>query len=384
MKTTIQIIFVFLILTTFFSCKKGQEQLQSTAVKPTNVDVTRRLTNPVTALPNIYVAGIDVNKFRPLLQKDFDLNPNKIGFIFHRAVDRQYVGANDFSFVTEANLNTQVALSKTNGVPVGFYHRLIVTPSTITNPFTAAKAQAQVLINAITSTGGLQPGMWPIVDIERKPAEASAELWNSLTPEKRMNFIITFCYEIEVKYGIKPIVYIQESFIQEFLTGSSNLSQVQNLSNYNNQLNTLGRHMLWEVNIDGYPEVALPFTKVSFSQISFGERPVNLRPVPLVDNTNIEEKKDQDIFYGNYGALINTSYKPDQLLFRKLDKGALVARLQQQLKTLGFYQSAIGIYNNAIFDEATRIAVINFQQSKNIAADGIVGKITRDKLFGIN
>jgi GH25 family lysozyme M1 (1,4-beta-N-acetylmuramidase) len=385
MKASIKLGLLMLASTFFQACKKEGNKIPTQKnITEKNSESARRLTNPITALPAVYVAGIDVNKFRPLIQNDLDLNPNKVGFIFFRGVDRQYLGNNDFTFVTEPNLSTQVQIAKLNGIPIGIYHRLIVTPATVTNPFTSAKAQAQILINAITAAGGLLPGMWPIVDIERKPNEAASELWNSLTPEKRMNFITTFNYEIEIKYGIKPLVYIQESFIQEFLTGSSNISQVQNITNYNSQLATLGRHLLWEVNIDGYPEVAFPFTTVSFSQISFGERAVNLRPVPLVDNPNPSEKKDQDIFYGNYGKLLNTAYKPTQLLFRKLDKGAIVARLQLQLKALNFYTGPIGIYKNALFDEATRLAVIRFQQAKGISADGIVGKITRDKLFGIN
>jgi Putative peptidoglycan binding domain/Glycosyl hydrolases family 25 len=345
---------------------------------------TQRLTTPNTALPAVYVAGIDVNKYRPLLQSDFDINPNKMGFIHFRGVNRNYTGNNTFTLSTEDGLLAQVNLAKENKLLIGVYHRLIAMPSTKANPFQSAKDQAQVLINAITAIGGLQPGMWPIVDIERKPAEASSEVWAQLTPEERMNFITTFNYTIEVKYGIKPIVYMQESFVNEFLTGASNLNLVTNQTNYNNQLTTLGRHLLWEVNIDGFPQPASPFTFASFSQVSFGERTTNLRPVPLTDQTNPDNKKDQDIFNGNFGQLVNSAYKPN-LMIRKLnDKGLVVAFLQKRLKDLGFYSGAIGLNKNAIFDSATKTAVINYQNAKGLSADGEIGQITRNKMYNIN
>lgn len=345
---------------------------------------TQRLTTPNTALPAVYVAGIDVNKYRPLLQSDFDINPNKMGFIHFRGVNRNYTGNNTFTLSTEDGLLAQVNLAKENKLLIGVYHRLIAMPSTKANPFQSAKDQAQVLINAITAIGGLQPGMWPIVDIERKPAEASSEVWAQLTPEERMNFITTFNYTIEVKYGIKPIVYMQESFVNEFLTGASNLNLVTNQTNYNNQLTTLGRHLLWEVNIDGFPQPALPFTFASFSQVSFGERTTNLRPVPLTDQTNPDNKKDQDIFNGNFGQLVNSAYKPNLMISKLNDKGLVVAFLQKRLKDLGFYSGAIGLNKNAIFDSATKTAVINYQNAKGLSADGEIGQITRNKMYNIN
>jgi hypothetical protein len=375
---------LILLFASLQACQKEEIENQTNTAELTNgLATTGRLTTPVTALPAIYVAGIDVNRFRPLLQKDMDLNPNKIGFIFFRAVNRTYLGNNSFSLSTELNLGTQVQLARANGIPVSFYHRLLAMPSTKVNPFDDAKAQAQKLIDAIDATGGLKPGdKGPIVDIERKPDEAASEMWNQLTAEQRMNFIITFNFTLEVKYGIKPIVYMQESFITEFLNSPSVLATVVNKANYNSQLLTLGRSLLWEVNIDGYPEVIAPFTRASFSQISFGERVTNLRPVPLVDNVG-EEKKDQDIFHGNYGNLLDISYGASTLTFKRLDKGLVVARLQQQLKSLGFYSGTIGIYKNAIFDLATENAVKSFQQAKGLAVNGIVNQATWKSMFGI-
>ena len=366
---------------TLASCTNDDTLVKETANE--NNSSSSRLTTPITALPAVYVAGIDVNKYRTLLQSDFDINPNKMGFIHFRGVDRSYQGNNNFTLFTEPNLAAQVQLARANGMPIGIYHRLIAMPSTKVNPFQSAKDQANVLINAITASGGLQPGMWPIVDIERMPNEAASEMWSQLTPEQRMNFIITFSFTIEVKYGMKPIVYVQESFVKEFLTGASNTSQVVNLPNYNSQLANLGSHILWEVNIDGYPQPASPFTFASFSQVSFGERAINLRPVPLVDQTNPDNKKDQDIYNGNFGQLLNTSYKSNTLINKKLDKGIVVAFLQKRLKDLGYYSGTIGIYKNAIFDEATRIAVVNFQTAKGLSADGIIGQQTRNKMYSI-
>jgi GH25 family lysozyme M1 (1,4-beta-N-acetylmuramidase) len=368
------------------SCKKDkhiEEDNLQTVAEYSNGNLSGRLSTPITALPAVYVAGIDVNKFRPLLQKDLDLNPNKIGFIFFRGINRTYLGNNNFSLATETNLVSQVQLARANGIPIGVYHRLLATPSAKLNPFTEAKFQAQKLIDAITAIGGLKPGdKAPIVDIERKPDEAASEMWNQLTPEPRMDFIITFNYTVEVKYGIKPIVYMQESFIPEFLKSTSILASVVDKITYNTQLATLGRSLLWEVNIDGYPEVIAPFTTASFSQISFGERVTNLRPVPLVDNVG-EEKKDQDIFHGNYGSLINISYSASTLTYKRLDKGLVVAQLQTQLKKLGFYNGTIGVYKNAVFDLATENAVKQFQQARGITVTGIVNQQTWKSMYGI-
>lgn len=377
------LLLVFSALALLNSCS-NEEITNSNTEEKTNNPTTQRLTTPKTALPAVYVAGIDVNKFRPLLQSDFDINPNKMGFIHFRGVNRSYVGNNTFNLSTEDNLVSQVNLAKENNLLIGVYHRLIAMPSTKANPFQSAKDQAQVLINAITAIGGLQPGMWPIVDIERKPAEASSEMWAQLTPEERMNFITTFNYTIEVKYGIKPIVYMQESFVTEFLTGSSNLNLVSNTTNYNNQLATLGRHLLWEVNIDGFPQPAAPFTFASFSQVSFGERATNLRPVPLTDQTDPANKKDQDIFNGNFGQLVNSANKPELMTSKLADKGIVVAFLQKRLKDLGYYSGTIGLNKNAIFDQATKTATINFQNAKGLTADGVIGKNTRNKMYNIN
>jgi hypothetical protein len=366
------------------SCSTDENNTNTTQEKTPENQSVQRLTTPITALPAVYVAGIDVNKYRPLLQSDFDINPNKMGFIHFRGVNRNYIGNNTFTLTTEDDLVTQVNLAKENKLLIGVYHRLIAMPSTKANPFQSAKDQAQVLINAITAIGGLQPGMWPIVDIERKPAEASSEMWAQLTPEERMNFITTFNYTIEVKYGIKPIVYMQESFVAEFLTGTSNLNLVVNKTNYNNQLTTLGRHLLWEVNIDGFPQPSAPFTFASFSQVSFGERTTNLRPVPLTDQTNPDNKKDQDIFNGNFGQLVNSAYKPNLMISQLNDKGLVVAFLQKRLKDLGYFSGTIGLNKNAIFDQATKTAVINYQRVNGLTQDGVIGQNTRNKMYNIN
>jgi Putative peptidoglycan binding domain/Glycosyl hydrolases family 25 len=377
--------FLFTTATVLFlnSCTTDENTNTIQEKNPENQSL-QRLATPITALPAVYVAGIDVNKFRPLLQSDFDINPNKMGFIHFRGVNRSYIGNNTFTLTTEDDLATQVNLAKENKLLIGVYHRLIAMPSTKANPFQSAKDQAQVLINAITAIGGLQPGMWPIVDIERKPAEASSEVWAQLTPEERMNFITTFNYTIEVKYGIKPIVYMQESFVAEFLTGTSNLNLVVNNTNYNNQLATLGRHLLWEVNIDGFPQPASPFTFASFSQVSFGERTTNLRPVPLTDQTNPDNKKDQDIFNGNFGQLVNSAYKANLMISQLNDKGLVVAFLQKRLKDLGYFTGTIGLNKNAIFDQATKTAVINYQRANGLTQDGVIGQITRNRMYNIN
>jgi peptidoglycan hydrolase-like protein with peptidoglycan-binding domain len=59
------------------------------------------------------------------------------------------------------------------------------------------------------------------------------------------------------------------------------------------------------------------------------------------------------------------------------DTGSQVIVLQQRLTSLGFYQGAIDGY----FHDATRQALINFQQSRNITPVGQVGPTTWNALF---
>lgn len=53
--------------------------------------------------------------------------------------------------------------------------------------------------------------------------------------------------------------------------------------------------------------------------------------------------------------------------------GQAVKDLQTSLKQLGFYNGPI----SGKFGTQTRAAVIKFQQSKNLPADGVVGPKTR-------
>lgn len=57
-------------------------------------------------------------------------------------------------------------------------------------------------------------------------------------------------------------------------------------------------------------------------------------------------------------------------------QGTEVTRLQEGLKKLGFYSSSI----DSIFGSKTKQAVIAFQKSQQLSADGIVGEKTWSKL----
>ena len=57
-------------------------------------------------------------------------------------------------------------------------------------------------------------------------------------------------------------------------------------------------------------------------------------------------------------------------------KGQDVKDLQSQLSQLGFYKSSL----DGIFGQNTRAAVINFQKSRHITADGIAGSQTKKEL----
>lgn len=57
--------------------------------------------------------------------------------------------------------------------------------------------------------------------------------------------------------------------------------------------------------------------------------------------------------------------------------GTEVKKLQQQLKTLGFFNKGITGY----FGSATEVAVKSFQKESGISTDGVVGSVTYKKLF---
>ena len=63
-------------------------------------------------------------------------------------------------------------------------------------------------------------------------------------------------------------------------------------------------------------------------------------------------------------------------LLRIGSRGTAVDKLQTALKKDGFYSDAI----DGIFGRQTQAAVIKFQQSKKLAADGVVGEKTRSAL----
>ncbi|HIK53882.1 MAG TPA: peptidoglycan-binding protein [Synechococcales cyanobacterium M55_K2018_004] len=64
-------------------------------------------------------------------------------------------------------------------------------------------------------------------------------------------------------------------------------------------------------------------------------------------------------------------------LLRQGDSGELVTALQQRLRTLGYYNGGI----DGIFGPQTEAAVIAFQRSQGINADGIVGRSTAAALL---
>jgi murein L,D-transpeptidase YcbB/YkuD len=70
-------------------------------------------------------------------------------------------------------------------------------------------------------------------------------------------------------------------------------------------------------------------------------------------------------------ALQQTSSSKNQIL-RISSRGSAVNKLQTLLKKAGFYQGAI----DGIFGRQTQAAVMKFQQSKKLSADGVVGAKT--------
>jgi GH25 family lysozyme M1 (1,4-beta-N-acetylmuramidase) len=350
-------------------------------VQPVAVANKPGQTKPQVKLPLIHMSGIDTNKYNPLHQLDFDNNPNRLSFVFARAVTRATNPDGSRGFATEKTFAGDVQLARKNGVPIGGYHFVVPGADTVADTVASGKAQAKYLIDAINSVGGLKPGdLPPVLDLERAPKNVKTDYWYKLTPEQRILFVNTMSSEVEKALGVKPIIYTQESFVKEFFTSSAVMAQVKDKATYQQQLKQLGTHALWEVNINGKPKVPAPFTTAVFSQVSFGEQK-NYREVPL---QNGNAKKDQDIFNGNLGQLLNQTYQADKLEFKLGDRGVIVANLQMQLKKAGFYNGPIGVNQNAVINEATVEAIKQYQASKAIMPTGIINQRTWNSLFNVN
>ena len=64
-------------------------------------------------------------------------------------------------------------------------------------------------------------------------------------------------------------------------------------------------------------------------------------------------------------------------LLKMGSRGAEVGELQATLKLLGFYSGAV----DGVYGKDTIAAVIQFQQAAGLAADGVTGRATWDRLF---
>ena len=82
----------------------------------------------------------------------------------------------------------------------------------------------------------------------------------------------------------------------------------------------------------------------------------------------------------NNSSSNNTNTTPPTTILRKGNSGSGVRWLQERLKTLGFFNHAI----TGNFGSITQNAVRRFQQSRNLAVDGIVGMNTRNALLKNN
>ncbi|NEP61514.1 MAG: hypothetical protein F6K31_31945 [Symploca sp. SIO2G7] len=71
--------------------------------------------------------------------------------------------------------------------------------------------------------------------------------------------------------------------------------------------------------------------------------------------------------------------EPEQLPLKKGSQGELVIALQEKLKQLGYYNGS----TDGSYSEATELALIEFQKSVGLEADGIVGSTTWNRLQAI-
>lgn len=82
---------------------------------------------------------------------------------------------------------------------------------------------------------------------------------------------------------------------------------------------------------------------------------------------------------GSSGGSSNVTATPSATL-KEGDTGEAVKRLQQQLKTLGYYSGSV----DGTYGSGTVAAVENFQRINNLTVDGKAGPATQSKLFGTN
>lgn len=85
------------------------------------------------------------------------------------------------------------------------------------------------------------------------------------------------------------------------------------------------------------------------------------------------------LFHSSEEGFAHPDCKEDSFIYLPSDaqKNEDVAGIQKELKKLGFYKGPI----SGIYDQATTIAVLNFQQANSLPVTGIFGADTRSKLI---
>jgi Glycosyl hydrolases family 25 len=383
--------------------------------------------NPLAAPPvpkTSEVYGFDVSVFRPFTQENIGKNPLKIGFVFNNAIKRTYlnppyIGDGNFKFETYSGLSNEVKMQRDNGIRVGWYHRLIVTPDALKNPTNAAIKQADLFLNALNAAGGVKPGDFIASDLEthnevdpkvvkeKLGGMVPPDMWQRLNPAQRLEFVTAFNNRVQEKTGIRPLIYTQKSFVDNYLNPASALPQVQlekgqwvktptaaATAIQSQQFNDLGKSNVWGVNLYSSPNIGEPWKDpqkaVIFSQINFGEKTeknsYTWKP-PLVDG---KQPQDQNTFNGNYGQLLNQSFKPEVLLFSKGMKGNDIAEFQRRFAKTGlinpvdkkpFYtESSV----NGVFDAKMEAAVNRLKVQSNMIPDGKINQGTWNKMYGIS
>lgn len=97
---------------------------------------------------------------------------------------------------------------------------------------------------------------------------------------------------------------------------------------------------------------------------------IDTTPTPLVRRASVDVVQAPT-------ADPNATPEPTPMLFKNGSSGEDVVKIQQRLKELGYLNGAA----DGQFGNATKDAVVWFQQQHNLDADGLVGKLTYDLLF---
>jgi lysozyme len=218
-------------------------------------------------------------------------------------------------------------------------------------------AQVRAFAN---QAGALRAGdLPPTVDIEWCKVEKNGrilrpELWDRLTPVRRIEVSLAILREVEDRFGRRPMVYTHPTFWADYILSNNRPASYAPFADY----------PLWLVDLRGGAKVPRPWRAAAFVQVHFGES--------APDGAPLFERLDQDHYDGDLKGLL--SLTTTGLVFDKdhTPVCSIIRDLQQTLKNRGFYTDT----PDGDFGPNTERAARDFQQSVGLSATGVIDEPT--------